>query len=101
MDELKKALEEFKKEVLDKVKESKDASVERVTEIEKQLDEKIKASLESQIKERKISVPGLEDEKREFQLHKVVKAQLTGEWDEDSGFEQEVLKSNNAGTGEA
>lgn len=106
MDDLKTALEGFKKEVLANQKETQDLSDEKFNKLEKSLDEKIQKSLDDQAKKRKLSMPGLEEEKKTFHLSKCIDAQLKGEWSKDASFEKSVIeevaqKSNNGGTGEA
>ena len=104
MKELKEALEGFKKEVLDKIKEQKDSSVDDIAKAEKKIEEKIKEYVDEQLKSgRKLSVPGLEDEKQKFQLHKVVRFLTTQKWEKDAGFEKEIceqLERDNDGSNE-
>lgn len=46
--------------------------------------------LEGVLQSRGVSIPGLEDEKKEFFITRLINAQLTGDWSQ-AGFEKEVM----------
>jgi len=107
MDEkLKAALDGFKDEVLNKVKEAGETSTDALTALEKKLDERVKAVEDSQEKTRKMNLGMGEEEAKSFNIHKCLKAQLNGKWDDDASFEKSVVeelqqKSTNASSGAA
>jgi len=75
------------------------AACEKMAEIEKRL-----GFIESQIKQRSVSLPGLEDEKQKFSFLKMIRGIRFNDW-RDAGFEKEVLeqtaKAMGTTTGEA
>jgi HK97 family phage major capsid protein len=106
--ELKTALDGFKAEVLDKIKADQTVTAEKLAATEKALDEKIKKTIDAEMTARRLSLPGLETEKKKFRFAEVIKAQINnGQWDAEAGFEKEVcentakLRSANASSGEA
>ena len=114
LEDIKKSLEEYKDAILSKVKESETGTVEKMTELEKKLDEKLEKQMD-EWKKRKLSLPGLEDEPetKNFNFANVVNAQLNPKGFDgvpNSDFERAVIeetakkyeaRSNNAGSGEA
>lgn len=119
MADVKKSLGDFKTAVLDKMKATDDATSEKINKMGEDLTKHVDDQL-AQMKKRKLSLPGLEEElkKKTFHLSKCVLAQVQPDgWDSkyigECGFEKEVLaqadkmadesrrKSNNAQTGEA
>lgn len=107
IEKLKGTLVAFKKEIMDEFETAKEAGSAKANEVEQKLDEHIVKQLELQ-KQRSISMPGVEEEKKTFNIHKVFKASLnSGRWDEDAGYEKEICtqlaeqKSANGSTGAA
>ena len=103
---LKETLEVFKKDIMDKFESVEQSGSAKANEMEKKLDDHIAKQLELQ-KQRSISMPGVEAEKKTFNIHKVFKACLNnGKFDEDAGYEHEICsqlatKSANGGSGAA
>ncbi len=100
LEQIKKLLSEHKDAVIASVAKDRETELKAIEGLEARIKD-----MEAKILLRKVTIPGLEDEKQAFSFFKACHAIRTGNW-EDAGFEKEVFaatrkKAMEMGTGSA
>lgn len=100
LEQIKKLLSEHKDAVIASVAKDRETELKTIEGLEARIKD-----METKILSRKVTIPGLEDEKQAFSFFKACHAIRTGNW-EDAGFEKEVFaatrkKAMEMGTGSA
>jgi len=85
IEQIKQLLNEYKESLLSEYNSSKENEMVKLDLLEAKIKE-----IESKMESRKVNIPGLEDEKKEFSYFKAIHAIRHNDWS-DAGFEKEVF----------